>query len=150
MAGFFKKKYGLIFSLVSLLLGLPFFHYHPGNTHTHQSELSEHHHEGHFHSNELSGFVGLIIHESPGPQQGEEHHPHSDTDTGANYFEINLQKSSATPVKTLKAFKSGNNQPPFLIPEPTLFHPVSFDILAFESSGFADFPKERSPPLLYA
>lgn len=146
MTRFLKRKYGLIFSLVCLLVGLPFFHFHPGNTHTHQSELSPHHHEGHFHSPELNGFVDLINHDSANPRQGEEHHPHSDSDTGTNNFEVNLQKSSINTVKTVKAFKSGNTQKPVLIAGQTLFHPLSFDILAFESSGLPDTPKERSPP----
>ncbi len=77
-------------ALVSLLLGLPFFHYHPDKSHTHQSELSEHTHKGRFHSNELSAFVDLINHDSSNPWQGEQHHPHSDTDLGTNYFEATL------------------------------------------------------------
>ena len=149
MARFFKRKYGFIFVLVSLLLGLPFFHYHSDNIHTHQSELSSHHHEGLFHSHVLNGFVDLIDHNSANPWPSEEQHPHSDTDTGANYFEVNLHKSSTKPVKTFKVFKSGVIQNPFFISEPALFHPVSFGILAFESSGLTDTPKERSPPFLF-
>lgn len=146
MAGFIKIKYGLIFFLGSLLAGLPFFHYHPDTTHTHQSELSEHHHTGHFHSNELSGFVNLIHHDTSIPEQDEEHHPHQDTDTGANYFEVNLQKSNGNLVKTFKTFKSAHTQKSIIIAKSTIFHPISFGILAIESSGLADSPKERSPP----
>lgn len=152
MANFFKRKDGLIFALVSLILGLPFFHYHPDNSHTHQSELSEHTHQGHFHSHELSGFVDLINHDSPNPWQGEEHHSHSDTDTSTSsiYFDINLHKSSVNPVKSFKIFKSGNTQKLLRISEPALVHSVSPDILAFESTVLADSPKERSPPFLFA
>jgi hypothetical protein len=146
MAGFIKKKYGLIFALVFLILGFPFVHYHPDNAHTHQSELSEHHHEGHFHSNELSGIVGLVTHDSSLPWQNEEHHPHSDTDADANYFELNLQKISSNPVKASKVIKNGTAQKSILIARPTLFHPVAISILAFQSSRFPDSPKERSPP----
>lgn len=149
MTGFVKRKNALTFALVFLILGLPFFHYHPDNSHTHASELSEHTHKGHFHSNELSGFVELIHHDSSIPIEGEDHHPHSDTDLGTNYFEVNLQKSNNNPVKTLKVFKSGNTQKPVLIAKPTSFHAVSFDILAFEGSGSADSPKERSPPVIF-
>jgi hypothetical protein len=146
MADFIKIKHGLIFSLVALLLGLPFFHYHPDNSHAHQSALSEHHHEGHYHSNELSGFVGLINQGSTPLQQGEEHHPHSDTDTGANYFEVSLQKSGINLLKTLKSFKSGNTQKPILIAEPAFSHPLPIGLQARESSDSAHAPKERSPP----
>lgn len=146
MAGFVKRKYGLIFALVSLLLGFPFFHYHPDNTHTHQSELSQHTHQGYFHSNELSGFVDLIHHDTSSPLQGEEHHSHSDTDLDTNYFEVSLQKSSVNPVKTFKVFKSGNTQKPFLITEPALLHLISPCILDFKDSVLADTFKERSPP----
>jgi hypothetical protein len=146
MAKFGKIKYGLIFTLVSLLLGLPFFHYHPDNAHTHPSELTPHHHEGHFHSNELSGIVGLIHHQAPTPRQSEDHHTHSDTDADAKYFELNLQKSNGNPVKTFKVFKSGISQKAFLFAGPTLFHPISIDIPAFESSRLAGSPIERSPP----
>jgi len=149
MTRFFKRKYEFVFVLVSLLLGLPFFHYHFDNIHTHQSESSPHHHEGHFHSHELNGFVQLIAHNSANPLQSEEHHSHSDTDSGTNYFEVNLQKTSVNPVKAFKIFKSGNVHKPFIISKPALFHPISFDILAFESSGFTDSPKERSPPCLF-
>ena len=146
MARFVKRKYGFIFVLVSLLLGLPFIHYHPDNIHTHQSELLPHHHEGHFHSHELNGFVELIDHNSANPWNSEEHHPHSDTDSDTNYFEVNLQKTSVNPAKAFQVFKSANVQKPFIISEPALSHFVSFGILAFESSGLTDTPKERSPP----
>ncbi len=149
MAKFFKRKGGLIFALVALLLGLPFFHYHPDNSHTHQSELSEHTHKGHFHSHEVNSFVELINHDSATPWQEDDHHPHSDTDAGVNYFDVNLQKSSITPVKSLKAFKSGYTQKPILIAEPTFVHPIYFDLLALESSDLANTPKERSPPFLF-
>jgi len=149
MARFCKRNYGLVFALVALLLWLPFVHYHPDNIHTHQSELLAHHHEGHFHSHELNGFVQLIAHNSAKPLQSEEHHPHSDTDSGTNYFEANLQKTSVNPVKAFKIFKSGNVQKPFIISKPALFHPISFGILAFESFGLTDTPKERSPPFLF-
>lgn len=147
MAGFFKRKYGLTFALVSLILGLPFFHFHPDNTHTHQSELSQHNHKGHFHSNELSSLVDLITHDSSDSSQGEEHHPHSDTDTGTNYFELNLQNSS-NPLKTLKSFKSVNAQKSIVLAEPTLFRPILFNILTFEVTGSTDTQKERSPPFV--
>lgn len=149
MARFCKRNYGLVFALVGLLLWLPFFHYHPDNTHTHQGELPSHHHEGSFHSHELNGFVELINHNSANPWQSEEHHPHSDKDSSTNNFEVNLQKTSVNPVKAFKIFKSGNFQNPFLISEPALSHFVSFGILAFESSGLTDPPKERSPPFLF-
>jgi hypothetical protein len=148
MANFFKRKYGLIFALISLILGLPFFHYHPDNSHTHQSELSEHTHKGHFHSNELSGFVELINHNSSNPLQKDEHHPHSDTDTGTNYFDVNLQKSSVNPVKTFKLSKTGNVQKLLFISEPALVPTVSLGILALKSTDLSDTPKERSPPFL--
>ncbi len=148
MDGFSKNKNGLIFFLVILILGFPFVHYHPDNAHTHQSELVEHHHEGHFHSHELSGIVNLVTHDSPTPWQSEEHHPHSDTDAGTNYFEISLQKSSGSPEKTPRVIKSGNTGHPILTAGPVLFHPVPIDILAFQSSCLADSPKERSPPSL--
>ncbi len=146
MAGFIKKSYGLIFALVFLILGFPFVHYHPANAHTHQSELSEHHHEGHFHSNELSGLVGMVTHDSSPPWQSDEHHPHSDTDAGTNYFELNLQKSSGNPEKSSKIIKSGIAKKSILIAGPTLFHPVAINTPAFQSSRFPDSPKERSPP----
>ncbi len=149
MARFTKRKYGLIFALVAFLLWMPFFHYHSDNIHTHQSELSSHHHEGHFHSHELNGFVELIDHNSTNSWQSEEPHPHSDTDSGTNYFEVNLQKTSVNPVKAFKVFKSGNVQKPFIISEPALFHFVSFGTLAFESSGLTDTPNERAPPCLF-
>lgn len=149
MAGFIKRKYGLIIALVSLIMGLPFVHYHPDNSHTHRSELSEHTHKGHFHSNELSGFVELIHHDASIPGQNEDHHPHSDTDSGLNYFDVNLQKSSNNPAKAFKTFKNGNTQKSVVIAEPTLSHPISFNILTFESSRSADSPKERSPPFLF-
>jgi hypothetical protein len=149
MARFCKRNYGLVFALVAFLLGLPFFHYHPDNTHTHQSELPPHHHEGSFHSHELNGFVELINQNSANPWQSEEHHPHSDTDSSTNYFEVSLQKTSVNPVKAFKVFKSGNVQKPFIISEPALSHFVSFGILAFESSGFSDPPRGRSPPFFF-
>ncbi len=146
MAKLGKIKYGLIITLVSLLLGLPFFHYHPDIAHTHPSELTPHHHGGHFHSSELSGIVSLIQHHASVPRHSEDHHPHSDTDVGTNYFELNLQKSNGNPVKTFKVFKQAISQKAFLIAGPTLFHSVSTDIPAFENSHSADSPKERSPP----
>lgn len=147
MAGFIKKKYGLIFALIFLVLGFPFVHYHPGNDHTHESELTEHHHDGHFHSNELSGFVDLVTHDSSLPwQNDEEHHSHSDTDADANYFELTLQKSSGNPEKSSKVIKNGIVQKSILIAGPTQLHPVAISILAFQSSRFPDSPKERSPP----
>lgn len=149
MARFSKRNYGLVFALVALLLWLPFVHYHPDNDHIHQGELSPHHDEGLFHSHELNGFVELIDHNPANPLPSEEHHPHSDTDSGTNYFEVNLLKTSVNPVKAFKIFKSGNVQKPFLISKPALFHPISFGILTFESSGWTDTPKERSPPFLF-
>lgn len=149
MAKFCKRNYGLVFALVALLLWLPFVHYHPDNDHIHQGELSPHHDEGHFHSHELNGFVQLIDHNSANPLQSEEHHPHSDTDSGTNYFKVNLQKTSVNPVKAFKIFKSGDVQKPLIISEPALSHLVSFGTLAFESSGLTDTPNERSPPFLF-
>lgn len=149
MIGFAKRKSGLIVALAVLLLGLPFFHYHPDNSHTHPSELSQHTHQGHFHSNELNGFVRLIGHDAKTPWQEEEHHSHSDTDSETNYFEVTLQKSSVHPIKTFKTFKSGNTQKPFFVSEPASFHPFLQDLLDFEYSGLRDTPKERSPPLRF-
>ena len=149
MVRFCKRNFGLTFVLVGFLLGLPFFHYHPDNIHTHQSELSPHHHEGHFHSHELNGFVQLIDHNSANPLQSEEHHPHSDTDSGTNYFEVNLQKSDIKPVKTRKTFKSGNTQKPFLVSGPTFFQIISTDNSAFEIPDSTFISIERSPPLLF-
>jgi hypothetical protein len=146
MAEFFKRKYGLIWAMVFLILGIPFVHYHPGNTHTHQSELSQHHHEGHFHSNELSGFVGLVVHDASLPGQSEGHHPHSDTDADIKYFEFNLQKTSANPEKSSRVIKTGITRKPVLITGPTFFHRVSTNLPATENSRLADSPKERSPP----
>ncbi len=149
MAGFVKKKYGLIFILVSFLLGLPFFHYHPENTHTHQSELSPHHHEGHFHSHELNGFVSLIDFTASNASQSEGHHHHSENNADTNDFEVNPQKSSLNPVKIFKVFKSGSVQKLFSISEPALFHSDTLDILALRSSVLADPRKERAPPSLF-
>lgn len=149
MADFSKRIFWLIFPLVLLLVGLPFFHYHPGNSHTHHSELSPHTHQGHFHSNELSGFVELIHHDSANPWQEGEHHSHSDADTGANYFDFNLLKSNGNPVKSFKISKSGNVQKLFIAFEPTRVHFQPPDRITFESSGIADSPKERSPPFSF-
>lgn len=145
MTGFSKRKYGLVFALVSLLLGLPFIHYHPDNSHTHASELSAHTHKGHFHSNELNGLVQLIDHASNGPTQND-HHPHPDTDSDSNTIEVNLQKSNHNSVKFLKTIKSGIIRKSFFIPKPTSFHPISYSDSSFESSVLTSPSRERSPP----
>ncbi len=80
MISFYKKKYGLMFALVFLcgfqFFFLPFIHYHPDNTHTHDAELTPHHHQGHFHSHELETLTHFIHHEDS-PSEG---HRHSDND----------------------------------------------------------------------
>ncbi len=146
MAGFSKKNYGLIVVLISLLLGLPFFHYHPEKTHTHQSELPSHHHEGHLHSHELNGFASLIDFNSSNSSQSEGHHHHSENNADTNDFEINPQKSGLTPVKIFKNFKSGTVQKLFSIPKPALFHFEPLVIQDFWVHVLADPLKERSPP----
>jgi hypothetical protein len=148
MAKFCRKNFGLRFVLVAILLGLPFFHYHPDNIHTHQSELSPHFHGGHFHSQELHGFVDLIDHDADNSRQSEDHHSHSETDRDVNYFDVNLQKSDLKPVKTLKTFKVGNTQKSFLVSGSQAFHSVGTHRSAFKNYEFAFFFRERSPPFL--
>jgi hypothetical protein len=146
MAKFCRKNLGLRFVLVAILLGLPFFHYHPDNTHTHQSELSPHFHGGHFHSQELHGFVDLIDHDAENSRQSEDHHSHSETDQDANYFDVNLQKSDLKPAKTLKVFKVGNTQKSLLVSGSQVFRFVGTDRSAVKNSESTFIFTERSPP----
>lgn len=148
MAKFCKGNYGLRFVLVAILLGLPFFHYHPDNVHTHSSELPSHLHSGHFHSQELHGLVDLIDHDADNSRQSEEHHSHPETDRDANYFDVNLQKSDLKPVKSLKTFKFGNTQKSLLVADSPLSHSVGTHRSVFKKSESSFFFIERSPPFL--
>jgi len=149
MVKFCKRNYGLRFVLVAILFGLPFFHYHPDNIHTHPSELSPHLHGGHFHSQELHGFVDLIDHDADNSRQNEEHHSHPETDRDANYFDVNLQKSDLKPVKSLKTFKFGNTQKSLLVSSPPVSHSVGTHRSVFEKSESTFIFTERSPPFLF-
>lgn len=87
MISSYKKKYRLMFALAFLcgiqFFFLPFFHYHPGNTHSHNQELSVHHHPAHFHSHELDTLTHFIHHEY---SANAEHH-HSDSDKEHHHSE---------------------------------------------------------------
>ncbi len=60
------------------LFFLPFIHFHPENTHAHPGEIESHHHDGHFHSQELETIAHWANIHPGDPEQDEPlHHSHS-------------------------------------------------------------------------
>jgi hypothetical protein len=140
---FYKKKYGLTFALVILcgfqFFFLPFIHFHPDNTHSHHTELSPHHHQGHFHSHELESLTHLI--KNSEASHGEEHH-HSDNfdDTDS----INLHKPKLE--KGSSIVKIGNANSYSLFSNSDLSSSINPDRYYKKYSGLPKSFIARSPP----
>ncbi|MBC8282476.1 MAG: hypothetical protein H8E32_01575 [Nitrospinae bacterium] len=87
---------------------LPFIHFHPDNTHAHITELSPHHHPGHFHSHELETLTHLISHgdlyevgHHHSDPESDHHHSNTFDDTGfenINLFKPKLEKESSVVI----------------------------------------------------
>ena len=143
-----KNNFGMVYALISCLLWLPFFHYHPETVHTHSDELTPHHHGGHFHSQEIHSLANLI---DRGPTQlphGEDH-SHSETSKDTNYFNVSLQKSDITPEKTQKTLKVKKIRNLFSIAGSYLSHSMVSYRVTLSTIDPAFSAPERSPPFRF-
>ncbi len=159
MVSFLKRKNGWIFSLV-LLCGfqfffLPFIHFHRDDTHSHQAELTPHHHPGHFHSHELETLTHFIQHKNHGHSDHEENHSsesdeehhHTDPfdDTESDY--INLHKPKL--VKGTSIEKKGESKSSFILTHSGSTFYIYTDLFPKHSSGLPKNYISRSPPSLF-
>lgn len=128
---------------------LPFIHFHPDNTHAHITELSPHHHPGHFHSHELETLTHLISHGDL-YEVGHHHsdpendHDHSNSFDDTGFDNVNLYKPKL--VKGLLIVNNGvaNSDTIYTHSDPSSFsHPIVLSkIYTSPRNSFIS----RSPP----
>jgi len=152
MTEFLKNKslfvVGLIIGLVLPAFLLPFYHFHPGNSHTHPGQLKVHDHPAHFHSEVLETYAHLInLHPSNPEEDKRFHQTHSSADHDRDDFESLTFQRIIPPTKTNFVLKTFAVSIPTETPQLLFLHPVVFDVSKFTSLNLLGPPSSRSPPI---
>ncbi len=151
MANYLKNLPGLLLTLI-LFLGLnflliPFYHFHPATSHSHNGDTSLHEHEGHLHSAEVESIAhALNLHPSDPGLDAKHHHSHSSPQHDSDENEISLQNTTLAS----KVFSQANKHSAVLTisnsAELNGFRSSLYRTISFEHFNSPDTPKERSPP----
>ncbi|MFQ5453668.1 MAG: hypothetical protein ACE5D6_05725 [Candidatus Zixiibacteriota bacterium] len=150
MTEFLKKKFlfstGLIIALVLPAFLLPFYHFHPENSHSHPNQVSAHEHQAHFHSEVLEAYAHLITHPSAPEQDKKSHQTHSSPAHDKDDVYCYQIQKNVPPLKLIFVVKQVDFPVYFEAPIPLFSYPVRLENPTFKSPIIPGTHSSRSPP----
>lgn len=126
---------------------IPFYHFHPEYSHSHNGEVAPHEHAGHVHSAEVESIAhALNLHPADPGLDANHHHPHSSPQHDSDDTEVNLQNTiraakvvfQADPHSAVVALSNRAESYDFR----SLIHKT----VSLKYFNSPDTPQERSPP----
>jgi len=138
----------ILLGIIIPLFLLPFIHYHPETTHSHDEHTDAHQHQGRYHSTTLEAYAHLVAgHFSNDELDDHFHHAHSSETEGEDDTDFYVLAKNSKPFKQGLVVTPDSSH--FEFSHALVFVPLGSETVSTQSRFSRSPYSPRSPPSLF-